>query len=278
MEAKVNILGYTDYREFLKDYYRQEKERNPKFSHRFFVKKAGFSSPIQLHAVMEGVRNLSKDGILKFSLALGLTKREQQYFETLVSHNQAKTPETQSYYFELLRSLRKDKIGTPLDDDKFEFLSKWFYPAIRELVALPYFSDDPEWIRKALKNRVTTKEARQAMDALTRLGLIKNENGKFVQIDQNLITEDDLVHDAAYQFHQQILNIAKDTLANTYPNERQCSGLMMPMSTKQFYEVKKMIREFEDTVIRFLNEHPETPESVFHLNTMLFSLTEKETN
>lgn len=260
----------------MKDFYKHEKTSNPNFSHRYFVKKAGFSSPVQLYRVTEGKRNLTRESMQKFAQGLSLGKKEQQYFEILVSFNQAKSPEAKRYYLELLNNMRKEKIGTPLDEGKFEYLSKWFYPAIRELVYLPDFSDNPDWIKRRLKNRVTIKEIKEAIETLLRLELIKkDEAGKYVQVDKNIITDDGIAHEAAYIFHQQILSIAKETLASTYEHERQFSGILTAMSQKQFVELKKMVREFEDTVIRFLNDNPDVPDSVYYLNTTFFSLTEK---
>ena len=158
VDTRPNIFEYVNYRDYLKDFYKHEKSANPNFSHRYFVKRAGFSSPVQLYRVTEGKRNLTRESIHKFVQGLGLGKREQQYFEILVSFNQAKGPEAKRYYLELLNNMRKEKVGTPLDEGKFEYLSKWFYPAIRELVYLQDFHDDPEWIKRVLKNRVNIKE------------------------------------------------------------------------------------------------------------------------
>src|SRR4051794_5482246 len=37
-----DLFAYTDYREFLKDYYEEQKAKDPKFSHRYFTMKVGF--------------------------------------------------------------------------------------------------------------------------------------------------------------------------------------------------------------------------------------------
>ena len=38
-----NIFGYLDYRDFLKDYYLEEKAKSPVFSFQYFANKAGFN-------------------------------------------------------------------------------------------------------------------------------------------------------------------------------------------------------------------------------------------
>jgi uncharacterized protein (TIGR02147 family) len=58
-----NIYNFSDYRDFLKDRYRQLKEADSLFSFRYFSKEAGFGSPNYLKLVMDGKRNLSTEAI-----------------------------------------------------------------------------------------------------------------------------------------------------------------------------------------------------------------------
>ena len=58
MNIPSNIYNFSDYRDFLKDRYRQLKEADPVFSFRHFSKQAGFGSPNYLKLVMDGKRNL----------------------------------------------------------------------------------------------------------------------------------------------------------------------------------------------------------------------------
>ena len=74
-----NIYNFTDYREFLKDRYRQLKINDPLFSFRHFSKSAGFGSPNYLKLVMDGKRNLSAEAIAKFAKGLRLDNHESEY-------------------------------------------------------------------------------------------------------------------------------------------------------------------------------------------------------
>ena len=272
---ELNIFKYSNYREFLKAFYTAEKEVNEKFSYRYFAQKAGFTSSNFLYLIITGKRNLSKDFIPKFSKALGLNKKEQQYFETLVSFNQAKTPEAKRYYMELLNLFSKDKTGKILKEEEYEYFSNWYYPVIREMVLLPHFEKNPKWIKKQLNNHVTIKQVNDALDTLMRLGLIKRDDtGRMVQADTHLITEDDVMHTAAYSFHQQVLSLAKHVLANTPGDKREISGITMALSKKQFQEIRRKVRDFEDHILKYLTDNPDVPNSVFQCNIQLFSVSE----
>lgn len=269
----LNIFGYSDYREFLRDYYDHSKKTNKNFSYRYFAHKAGFSSSNFLYLIIEGKRNITKDCVPKFSKVIGLNKKEQQYFDALISFNQAKNSEAKRYYLELLHNLRKDKTGTLLNDEQYEYISNWHYPVIREMVTLPHFEEKLSWIRKQLGDRVTRKQVREALDTLIRLGLLgRDDKGRLVQTDTHLITEDEVTHAAAYTFHQQMLSMAKDVLAKTNGDKREISGVTMAISEKQFKEIKRRIQEFEDSILKYLSDDPDVPEEVFQLNMQLFSV------
>jgi len=272
--TKVNIFDYLNFREFLKDAYAAQKKSNKKFSFRYFSQKAGFLSPNYLHMVMNGIRNLTKDCLPKFAKALELNKRELRYFEALVSFNQAKEPEAKSYYLGVLNALRKDKVGKPLHDHQMELLSKWFYPVMMELVSLPHFEEDPNWIRKQFGGKVSTKEAREALDSMFKIGLlVRDESGRLRRTDAHLTTEEEVRNTAAYTFHHQMLSLARDTIFKVRGDKREISGVTMAVSEKQFMEVKRMVQDFENTVLSYLSDNPDVPGNVFQLNVQLFPVT-----
>lgn len=273
---RPDIFEYDDFRPYLKDLYLYTKRINPKFSYRLFAKRVGIPSSAYLPLLIDGRRNLVNGNITRVALAFRLTKEEHQYFEALVQFSQAKDQETRRYYSELLRNIRKDKVGRPLSDEKYEYVSRWYYPAIRELAFLPGFTDDPPWIRRMLKNRISLHQAKEAVEVLLRLGLIaKDEGGRHRQTDAGLITDDDIVHAAAYAFHQQMLSLAKETLSTAQQHEREVTGITMALSSRQYGEVKRIIRDFQQSIARYITSNPDVPEAVYQLNTQLFSLTAK---
>lgn len=271
---ELNIFEYTNYREFLKAYYAHAKKKMGSFSYRYFGLKAGFASPNLLLRIIGGERNLTKDFVPKFAEAMGLSKKEQQYFDSLVSFNQAKTPESKRYYLELLHNLKKGSISSTISDDQYEYVSRWYYPVIREMVVLPAFSDDPKWIRNALSNKITCREITEAIETLLRLGLLKrDEAGKLVQSEAHVRTTPEVSATGSYVFHQQMLSLAKEALKLVNSENREVSGVTMTISRKQLSEIKSKIREFENTIVQYLADNPDVPETVFQMNTMLFPCT-----
>jgi len=271
---KPDIFQFSDYRKYLKSFYEWSKETNDKFSYRYFAKRAGYASSNFLYLIIEGKRNLTKNYIAKFADAIELNKREQQYFDALVSFNHATSPEAKRYYLELLHNLSHDKTGRLLAEGQYEYISTWYYPVIRELVTLPNFNEDPKWIKRQLNDKVSVKEITEAIDTLTRLMLLgRDETGRLIQLDNHIITEDEVANVGAYKFHQQMLSMAKMVLSSTDSHEREISGITMAISTRQFNEIKRKIHEFEDSILKYLTHNPDVPEQVFQMNIQLFSVT-----
>ena len=71
-KSSIRIFDYTDYRNFLGDFYKDQKSNNPHFSYRYFAGKAKISSIGLYKDVVAGKQSLSRRVIAKFSEAMGI--------------------------------------------------------------------------------------------------------------------------------------------------------------------------------------------------------------
>jgi len=269
-----NIYEYTNYREFLQDWCAERRRESRAFSYRIFAKAAGISSPSYLKMVMEGTRGLTPTTIQQFATALKLKKSERRFFEDLVLFNQAKTHSEKNHYFKKLTSHKKFRQAHHLTHDHFEYLKRWYYAAIREMVTLPEFKEDYEWIARSLRPQVTKAEAAAAIQVLLRLGLLKRSgDGNLEQADNALVTADEVNSLAVTNFHKSMIEKASEALTECKGNDRSVSSLTVAMSKEKFGEIKKRIHEFRKE-LRALLSDSEDAEDVFQINFQLFSLTE----
>ena len=91
-EAEIDVFAYSDYRAFLRDYYRARKAAGRGFSYRSFSRRAELRSPNYLKLVIDGERNLSADMAKRFASACGLQGDEERYFMDLVARNVEREP------------------------------------------------------------------------------------------------------------------------------------------------------------------------------------------
>ena len=188
MKKMKTLFEYLNYRSYLNDYY-LEKSAKGKLSLRSFARRAELGSPSYLKSVIDGKRNLTEKTIPKFSKALGHKKDEADFFRNLVLMNQSSNHEEKNrYYQNLARSKRYIEVKH-LEHNQFELLSKWHYAAIREMVLIPDFVEDPEQIGRSLRPHVSADEVSQTIELLLEIGLlVRDESGTLKQSEPTLTT------------------------------------------------------------------------------------------
>jgi uncharacterized protein (TIGR02147 family) len=277
VNRKPKIFEYANYREYLRSYYEHMKgEAAGSFSFRRFSREAGFSSPSVLKSVIDGERNLSEESIQRFARALSLNQSETEFFRNLVLLNQSKEMEDKRYFAQQLLKSRNYRKLNPLKSVRFDYFSKWFYVAIRELVAIDGFNEDPEWIAEALSPPITRAEAADALEALQKLGLIKrNEQGKLEQTDRALGSGDEVDSTSLVEFHRQMITKGSESLERHTGEDREVSSLTFSADMQTAGQIKELVRRFKKELSAIvLNTN--TAEEVFQFNIQFFPITEKK--
>lgn len=272
-KTEPDVLHYSNYRTYLADYYEFKKAESPIFSHRFFAKKAGITSPNYLKLVMDGKRNLTKKSLVKFAAALGLKGARAGFFEDLVFFNQSETlAERNAYYANILRTRAKAGLRR-LDEAQFQLFSDWRHIAVRELAAAKGFRPDARWVAKRLGKAVSEKEAEESLKLLASLGLLKRTANGFMQADVNITTSDEVRSLLVKNYHHQMIGMADRALDELPAARRDISSITIPIHAKDFAKVKEQIRLMRKELLN-LAADPGAGEDVVQVNIQLFPLTE----
>ena len=242
----LNVFGYTDYRQYLADFYRLRKEGPRGYSYRNFSKAAGFSSPNILKLVMDGQRNLSAESVEKFIIGLGLEGKMAAYFRALVRMNQAQSTEEKASEYEVLKALiplgKRRELGTTT----MQYLSHWLYPVIREMVMLKSFSYDPYWISRRIVFDVSISEISQVLSFLNQHGFIeKLEDGKFKVKDHAVASSDEIKSLAVRSYHKKILDQATKVIDILPLEQREFGALTFILPDEAQAELKQRLKDFK---------------------------------
>lgn len=268
-----DVLGYQDFRAYLRAYYAHAKGAGRGFSFRAFSKEAGFSSPNFLKLVMDGDRNLGPDGVARFAAALRLDPTRRRYFERLVDFCQARTPEERNDAFGRLRATRVWRRARRIDGDLYDYLSHWYYPAIREMAARPDFRDDPGWVGAQLVPPVRAAEAEEALRVLLRLGLlVRDADGRVGRGEPTLTTGPEVQALAARNYHVQMLERAVAAIDLVPPDRRDLGAVTVCISRQAAAGLKREVQEFRRAVLARCDAD-DRPEVVYQLNIQLFPLS-----
>jgi uncharacterized protein (TIGR02147 family) len=270
--VEPDVLQYTNYRVYLRDYYEFKKKTVPAFSLRFFAEKAGLSSHAHLKLTIDGKRNITKNTVVKLIHGLGLQNQRAAYFESLVFFNQAQTDaDKQVYYAQLLKASPRSKLHK-MDAAQFRIFREWHHSAILEMVALRDFRPIPDWISKRLGGLVTPAQVTESLKLLVELGLlVKTANG-FRQRDP-LITTDDEVQDMMVKmYHLQMLKLSATMLSDLPAKQRDVSALTFSIRREDFPNLKKHLQLMRKELLDFSAKAGEA-EDVVQINIQLYPLT-----
>ena len=264
------IIEYSDFRQFLLDYY-EERKRSSAFSWREFSKIAGFTSSSYMKVVCDGKSKLSKIGVERVAAAMGLTGFELDYFRAMVKFGQATNEETKKAAYRNMLAIAKVHKVRVLEGDLFAYYDTWRNPMMRELAPLMPGATPGE-MAKMCYTETTAQEVRESLDFLTRTGLLKKEkDGRFAQSETSVSGTPDATRLALRGMHRQMAQLAAPAL-ELPTSERNFSGVTMGVSKDTYDRIVGLIDEFRSKVIAIAAEDKNI-EQVYRLNLQLFPLT-----
>jgi uncharacterized protein (TIGR02147 family) len=269
----LDIFKYTDYRQFLRDFYEAEKARTPHFSHRYIAMKVGFNSSGFFTKILQGKTNISTKLALRFADFLKLKKREADYFEQLVLFDQARTETEKQRRFEKILSYHRSEVKI-MEAFQYEYYRRWYYVAIRELIAFYPFEGDFKALAKMLDPPISTAQARKAVALLEKLGLIKkNTNGVYEQTDAVISTGYEAKSVAIHNFLLATLNLASESIDRFPRSERDVSTLTMHFSRSLYDTITEKLKNFRRELLELVKNDPEKADRVFQFNFQMYPMS-----
>jgi uncharacterized protein (TIGR02147 family) len=276
-QREPDVFEYVDYRSFLGDWIRAKKFMNPGYSHRVFARRAGYSNPSLLGQIIKGKRNLTEKGLPGFLKALSLKGEEREYFRTLVALDRACTADERTHLVERLAARRRFKGSRRLEDEGFRYLSRWYFPAIRELAARDDFRLDAEWVARRLKPKITVAKVNEALEALVASGMIEaTGDGGAEQTEKNVVTAHEVASLAVRNYHRGMTELALAALEEKGGPERHFGAVTALAPASLIPTLKREIAAFQERIMNLCDESSDPGEIAIQLNLQLFPLSETE--
>lgn len=275
--TSASVFGYSDYRQFLRDRFALLQKKQG-LTLREFANKAGIKAPGYLKMVVEGKRNITLETAQGFCEALELGDKEREYFITLVGHNQSDNPDEKQKLFEKLTKEKPRSRDFKQGKKENRYFSRPYYACIREMVTLNDFKDDPQWIARRCFPNISPREAREALNTLLELGLLKRgDDGKLMQTEDFVHTADrqtDVVE--TYHYHEAQLDRARQALTQLGQDERNFYALTLPLHKKTYTKIIDEFYVFRDKVLKLANADAEGLEEVYQINFQIFPASKKK--
>jgi len=272
-DERISPLAFKDYRSFLLAHVQSKKSANPSWSYTVWARQLGLKSSSTLIMILNGQRNPGRGLLQDFSRFFKFNESERQYFADLV--RLAKAHSDVQLSMAVMKQLEERNPGKGfrlLDQDTFIAVSQWHFFAIREMVQLREFREDPEWIASHLQFPVKPEKIEEALQTLLRLNLISRDpQGRLQATASHLDTTNDISSEGLKRHHEQQLANASHCLRALSPESREISGGCFSIKSESLPRAKEMIRSF---AVKLCNElEAKGGDQIFQIELAFFPLT-----
>ena len=274
---RMSVFDFSDYREYLSYYFECAKALNRRYSLRSFSDKLGFSSKDFISRIMKGEKGLTPTSIAKIVSGLQFDENEAAYFEAMVLFCQATNEDERKNYKkrmeEITATYRFTQQMLLTRAYQYEVYSHWYYSAIRSLIGMHGFDGDYEALGARLMPPISGEQARQAVDLLERVALIKKDaKGNWILNNPAISTGDKVIQQAFINYHKEFINLAKESISTIPGTERNLSSVTLGISEASYKKIVKCINEFRKKISMIANED-EDGGRVFQMNIQIFPLS-----
>jgi uncharacterized protein (TIGR02147 family) len=268
----ADVFRYLDVQAYLAAEYDERKARGRGFSYRAFSRRAGLRSPNHLKRVIDGERTLTPQMAVRYADALGLEGDAKEYFRDLAAFGRARTSKQREAAYQRLLGYRRVRSAHRLEAAQADYHSRWYLPALRELISLEGAEDDPHWLAAHLVPSIPVADVRKGLETLETLGLIEKDDGRWVQGQRVVTTGAETRNLHVASFHRAMLERAAGSIDLVPNDQRDISSLTFTCSDDTFAEVKRRIVAFRKELIALLADDADE-DRVAQLNIQLFPLS-----
>lgn len=271
---KPDVFNYHDYRRYLKDWFAFAKDSFG-LSLRQTATDSGLSVSF-LSMVLAGSRNLSGRALEKFLPVLELSSPRVAYFKLLQTIGDS---ESHAERMEALDKLQKQsgyKKLNPKELEVYRYLSHWYYVAIREMVELPEFRLDPNWIQDHLNYPVPLNEINEALKFLKEYNFIEELPGNKARLAEKRVDCFEGIYKIALSnFYKEMFQLASQSIEKTPRTKRNLSFETMAISSENFEELKLILDDARKKV-EALGARVKNPDSIYHISFAAFPIASAE--
>lgn len=242
------IFIYDDYRVFLKDYFEEQKRLKACFSHRYFVEKAGLSSPSFVLDILNGRYNLTMKTLPRILKGLGLKGKKARYFENLVWFNQARKEAEKEAYRRKLWEIRKTSRFFNLGMKHWKYFEDHTYALIRELAAYAP-KRSPRELGALCIPPIPEQRVTEILAELCEMGLlIARPDGRYEQSTPALSTRT-APASLSRAYRHRILRMGIRAAETMSAQQRYCAHTTLSMSRTSFTEAMAILDEARERII-----------------------------
>jgi uncharacterized protein (TIGR02147 family) len=192
----------------------------------------------------------------------------------MVRYTHTKNIAEREKLFDQMTEFAKKHKKHELQPAQFQLFSKWYFLAIRELLRIFDFKDDFQALSAALRPRIKSSEAREAIEILEKIGLIaQNEKGYYRPVETVLTTGNVWESEMITSLQIALIDLGKDAVISVPKNQRDISNLTICVSVKAKKRIAEEIFELRQKILA-ISENDSEQTSVCQCNIQLFPISQ----
>lgn len=254
--GKPDLFQYLEYRAFLADYVEWKLEANPHFSRRAFSQKY-FGSTGILYSLIQGQRDMGPKLRLRCAAALDMGDKENQYFDLLVQHNQARSDLERNFLFDKLSRFRNSKPWV-VRENQHKYYAKWYYAVVFNYLGLDHKKARPVDIAKDIHPPLSVDQVQEAIDLLLELELIRKSEQGYAQTKNHLVSGEAFRGDVALNYLRQIQEMSSETAKENFRLFKAINTQVMTVSDASLKRIKEKALEFQEAVQEIVGKDKDT--------------------
>jgi len=240
---------------------------------------AGSTSPNFLQLIRDRKLNISARFLSILSQSLKLSKKEEEYLDTIVAFDHAKTHDEKDRFFRRILQIRGFNNAIELQKEQYDFLSHWYIPVIRELVICKDYPDDPQWIADRIVPEITVAQVKKGIALLQMLDLIApcEPGHPWKQTHRTISTPSEVLSVAVTKYHLHTIELGKEALERFGAKERDIRSVTIGLPKDKIDGIKSRIESFWSELLAYANEQ-ENVEQVVQVNIQMFPMSKDRSN
>lgn len=253
----------SKFQQYIANEFERRKKINPRYSLRAFAQHLNIQASL-LSRILRGKIPLTEKALNRFCEPLNIGQAEYKAFSREI-HDE-----------KVSRGLKDpNEVVREINLDEFKFIQDWYHFVILELVTLPDFQPNPEWIAKRIN--ISKVEAQMALKRLMDIGeLEKNSNGELVPTHKtSILMEQGLTNAAFKQRQKQVLKKAIEAMDLIPIEQRDQSAMTIPVDQNLMPEIKERIKKFRRSLATYIEKNNQDADSVYELSISFFPWTQK---
>jgi len=269
-----SIYEFFSYREYLEHWYDNKKASNSKYSYRMLSRLLMSKSPSFLKDVIKGKKNINEDQQEKLVKLMNLDEQQKEYFFSLVLLSQSTDKKIVHAAMEKVAAIRRLQGARRIEGESYRYLARWYCPAIREMSLQPDFRCNPAWIAARLLPPITEAEAQEALDILVDLNMLKiSSETDFTTHDVSLSTPLQVQGMAVHNYHQQMLELAHNSIDRFPEGERHILGITASINQSQIPKLKKELNFMVARIVDVCESDNQPKDQTIQVGLYIFPLS-----